>query len=136
MDLNAKNFYVPAIELSNGEFNNLMAHAESMPQCRLGLPLFYAGHIPIVTYLLCEGYVNFFDENQKLSCRVGQGHILGFIELHHNRSSALTAQAMPNTSLGYLDKSTINQLITSKTRSGQILENYLNCFASFSLENV
>lgn len=85
--------------------------------CRVQLlsvptPLFYQGHIPMVAYLVIDGDVNLM-KNKKIKSTVKSGGVIGVKELITNTPSTVTAEAAANTTVCYLDRSTVQDIIES-----------------------
>jgi CRP-like cAMP-binding protein len=72
--------------------------------------LFYQGQVPIVAYLIIDGIVN-LNKNKKLKSVVTAGGIIGIKELIRHTPSSVTAEAQANTTICYLDRSTVHDII-------------------------
>jgi CRP-like cAMP-binding protein len=75
-------------------------------------PLFYEGQTPVVAFLIIEGSVN-LTKNKKVKSTLRSGSLIGLKELMSNSPSSVSAEAAPHTSLCYLDKSTIFEIINN-----------------------
>lgn len=73
-------------------------------------PLFYAGQIPIVAYLLIDGSIT-LHKNKKIKKIVKPGCLIGLNELMANIPAQLSAQVLAESTLCFLDKSTIKEII-------------------------
>lgn len=73
-------------------------------------PLFYEGQVPIVAYLILEGCVQLM-KNKKIKKILKPGSLIGLSEMMTNAPSKLTAQVQADTTLCFLDKSTIKELM-------------------------
>jgi CRP-like cAMP-binding protein len=85
--------------------------------CRVQLlcsptPLFYQGQIPMVGYLVLDGAVNLL-KNKKVKSHVHTGDIIGVKELIKHTPSTVTAETVANTTICYLDRSTVQDIIKS-----------------------
>jgi CRP-like cAMP-binding protein len=69
-------------------------------------PLFYQGHVPMVAYLVIDGSVNLL-KNKKIKQTVKAGGVIGVKELLERTPSSVTAETSPNTTICYLDHSTV-----------------------------
>ncbi|MFA6236356.1 MAG: cyclic nucleotide-binding domain-containing protein [Bacteriovorax sp.] len=73
-------------------------------------PLFYEGQIPIVAYLLIDGCIHLFKKKkQKKSLKAGS--LIGYSEMMNNSPSELTAQIQADSTVCFLDKSTIIEIL-------------------------
>jgi CRP-like cAMP-binding protein len=72
--------------------------------------LFYEGQIPIVAYLLVEGCIKLM-KNKKIKKILKPGSLVGLKELMNNSPSKLSAQVQADSTLCFLDKSTIQEMI-------------------------
>lgn len=73
-------------------------------------PLFYEGQIPIVAYLLVDGCIHLL-KNKKIKKILKPGSLIGLNELMTNSPSKLSAQVVAESTLCFLDKSTIQEII-------------------------
>lgn len=73
-------------------------------------PLFYQGHVPMVAYLVLEGSVNLI-RNKKIKSSVKAGGVIGIQELLDHTTSTVTAETSTNTTVVYLDKSTVQEFM-------------------------
>lgn len=74
------------------------------------VPLFYEGQTPVVAILVLEGVVNLM-KNKKVKSMARSGTLIGLTELLNNSISKVSAEAQPQTSVCFLDKSTIFEII-------------------------
>lgn len=75
--------------------------------------LFYEGQTPVVAFLIVEGSVNLV-KNKKIKSTLHEGSLIGLKELMNNKPSHVSAEVTANTSLCYLDKSTIIEIIKNQ----------------------
>ncbi len=75
-------------------------------------PLFYQGHVPMVAYLVLDGAVN-LTKNKKLKTIVRSGGVIGAKELITHSPSTVTAEAHSNTTVCYLDRSTVQDIMNN-----------------------
>ncbi|RPJ73835.1 MAG: cyclic nucleotide-binding domain-containing protein [Alphaproteobacteria bacterium] len=75
-----------------------------------GSPLFYEGQVPIVAYLVLSGSV-VISKNKKIKTIVKEGNIIGLNELMSHSPSKFSAQVSPESTLCFLDKSTMLEII-------------------------
>ena len=73
-------------------------------------PLFYQDQIPMVAYLVIEGEIDLL-KNKKTKTLVTCGEVIGVKELLTDTKSKLSAEANANTTICYLDRSTILSII-------------------------
>ena len=73
-------------------------------------PLFYEGQIPIVAYLIIDGGIQLI-KNKKIKKTLKPGSLIGLSELMTNSPSKLSALVQPESTLCFLDKSTIKEII-------------------------
>ena len=71
--------------------------------------LFYEGQIPIVGYLVIDGAIK-ITKNNKQQKILKPGSLFGLSELIHKKPSKISAEVLPETSLCFLDKSTILEI--------------------------
>ncbi len=83
------------------------SHTFSVPT-----PLFYQNQIPIVAYLVIDGIVN-LTKNKKLKSAIKPGGIIGVGELINNTKSSVTAEAQSNSTVCYLDRSTVQDILNN-----------------------
>lgn len=74
--------------------------------------LFYEGQTPIVAYVVVEGSVNLI-KNRKVKTSLKSGALIGLKELMQNHPVALEAKTEPNATLLFLDRSTIQEIISA-----------------------
>lgn len=74
--------------------------------------LFYEGQTPIVAYLVIDGVVNLV-KNRRIKTTLKSGSLIGLKELMLNKPVPLEAKVEPNSSLVFLDKSTIQEIINA-----------------------
>lgn len=72
--------------------------------------LFYEGQTPMVGYLLIDGHIQLL-RNKKVKKILDAGTLLGVRELMTNAPMTYTAQILPETTVLFLDKSTIFELL-------------------------
>lgn len=72
--------------------------------------LFYENHTPVVAYLFIEGKGKLFKKRRK-DIPLKPGDLIGLIELVSHTSSPYGAQVKSGTTLLFLDRSTINEII-------------------------
>lgn len=73
-------------------------------------PLFYEGQVPIVAYLILEGSIVLF-KNKKIKTIVKPGYLIGLNEVMNNAPSKMSAEVKADSTLCYLDKSTLMEII-------------------------
>ncbi len=73
-------------------------------------PLFYEGQIPIVAYLIVTGKISLY-KTKKIKNIIKEGNIVGFNELMTNSPSKLNAEVSGESSLCFLDKSTMIEIL-------------------------
>ena len=73
-------------------------------------PLFYEGQIPVVAYLLLDGCIQLI-KNKKIKKTIRPGCIIGLNELMNNSPAKLSALVQAESTLCYLDKSTIQEIL-------------------------
>ena len=73
-------------------------------------PLFYEGQTPVVAYLVVEGSIHLI-KNKKIKSIIKEGNLVGLNELMNNLPSKYSAEALLNTQLCFLDKSTVFEII-------------------------
>lgn len=76
-------------------------------------PLFYEGQTPIVAFLILDGAVN-LSKNRKIKSTLRTGSLIGVKELMNNSPSSVSAEAVSNTAVCYLDRSTIIEIIQNQ----------------------
>ena len=107
--------------------------------CRVQLfatptPLFYQGHVPMVAYLVIDGSVNLL-KNKKIKSTVQAGGVIGVKELLEKTPSTVTAETAPNSSVCYLDKSTVQDLMKKdNSELSSFLQNLLEHQVSLHLK--
>lgn len=72
--------------------------------------LYYEDHIPLVGYLLLEGKGKLFKKRRK-DISLKAGDLIGLIELMEHTPSKYGASIDENTTVAFLDKSTILEII-------------------------
>ncbi|MBC7537473.1 MAG: cyclic nucleotide-binding domain-containing protein [Bacteriovorax sp.] len=83
-------------------------------------PLFYEGQVPIVAYLLLEGCIQLL-KNKKIKKILKPGSLIGLNELMTNSPSKLSAQVQAESTLCFLDKSTIQEIILEESSTLAII---------------
>lgn len=73
-------------------------------------PLFYEGQVPIVAYLIITGRISLF-KTKKIKNIIKEGNIVGLSELITNSPSQLNGEVSSESSLCFLDKSTMIELL-------------------------
>jgi CRP-like cAMP-binding protein len=73
-------------------------------------PLFYEGQVPIVAYLVIAGRISLF-KNKKVKNIVKEGNLIGVNELMTNSPSKMNAEVSADSSLCFLDKSTMLEIM-------------------------
>lgn len=73
-------------------------------------PLFYEGQVPVVAYLLLNGCIQLL-KNNKVKKVLKPGSLIGLNELMTNSPSKLGAEVKAESTLCFLDKSTILEVI-------------------------
>lgn len=76
-------------------------------------PLFYEGQIPVVAYLVIDGCVQLL-KNKKVKKILKPGSLIGLNELMTHSPAKLSAHAMPDSTLCFLDKSTIKEITSDE----------------------
>lgn len=103
-------------KLNIAKLQNLCeSHTFSIPTT-----LFYQGQVPIVAYLVIDGIVN-LTKNKKLKSAVKPGGIIGVGELIKKTKSSVTAVAQANTTICYLDRSTVQDILNNTDSEFAIL---------------
>lgn len=100
------------IRLDRDHINKIRSIALKENSFRSASTLFYEGQTPIVAYLVVEGAVNLL-KNRKIKTSLRSGALIGLKELMLNKPVPLEAKAEPNTSLLFLDRSTIQEIINA-----------------------
>lgn len=72
--------------------------------------LFYENHTPVVAYLIIEGKGKLFKKRRK-DIPLKSGDLIGLIELVNHSPSPYGAQVKSDTTLLFLDRSTLNEII-------------------------
>jgi CRP-like cAMP-binding protein len=86
-------------------------HGDSL-LCQSDMVLFYEGHIPIVVYLLKSGSIE-IGQGRKKRFELNSGEILGMNQLYQKCPSLFWAEAKKGSELIYIDKSTLNELVSN-----------------------
>ena len=73
-------------------------------------PLFYEGQIPVVAYLLLDGCIQLV-KNKKIKKTIRPGCIIGLNELMNNSPAKLSAQVQAESTICFIDKSTIQEIL-------------------------
>lgn len=87
-------------------------------KCQSDMTLFYEGHVPIVVYLLKSGRINVGQGKRKLF-QLSPGEILGLNEFYQKCPSLFWAQVQEGSELIYIDRSTLDELITDGPKKVQ-----------------
>jgi CRP-like cAMP-binding protein len=77
-------------------------------------PLFYEGQIPVVAYLVLNGCIQML-KNNKIKKILKPGSLIGLNELMTNSPSSLSAEVKAESTLCFLDKSTILEIIEEES---------------------
>lgn len=72
--------------------------------------LFYEGQTPIVAYLVLEGEL-LLTKNKRVRNKISPGQILGLNELVDHTPLPFAAEALPKTTVIFLDLSTIKEIL-------------------------
>lgn len=78
-------------------------------------PLLYQGHIPIVAYLVVDGAIHLL-KNKKIKSTILPGEVIGIRELLTDTPSSVTAKTTADTTICYLDRSTILGIIEEDSK--------------------
>ena len=73
-------------------------------------PLFYEGQVPVAAILLIDGHIQLL-KNKKIKIKLSAGSLVGLNELMTNTPVKLEAIVEAESTLCFLDKSTILELI-------------------------
>lgn len=84
-----------------------------MKKYHIDAPLFYEGQIPIVAFLLIEGCIQLF-KNKKQKKNIKAGSLIGYTELMTNCPAELSAKVQAESTICFLDKSTIQEILLKK----------------------
>lgn len=76
-------------------------------------PLFYEGQIPIVAFLLVEGCIQLL-KKKKTKKNLKAGSLIGYKEMMSNSPAELSATVQPDSTVCFLDKSTIKEILLEK----------------------
>jgi CRP-like cAMP-binding protein len=76
-------------------------------------PLYYEGQVPVVAYLLLDGAIQLL-KNKKIKQILKPGSLIGLNELMTNSPANLSAEVKAESTLCFLDKSTILEVIHDK----------------------
>lgn len=72
-------------------------------------PLFYEGQTPIVAYLILKGSIQ-LSRKRKIANTLRPGALLGIEEVIGKKASDVTAEVLGNTTLCFLDRSTLLEI--------------------------
>lgn len=100
------------IRLDRNHINQIKSIALKENAFTKASTLFYEGQTPIVAYLVVDGVVNLV-KNRKVKTTLRTGSLIGLKELMLNHPVPLEAKVEPNTSLLFLDRSTIQEIINA-----------------------
>jgi CRP-like cAMP-binding protein len=89
--------------------------------------LYYENQIPIAAYLLVEGCIHLL-KNKKIKKILKPGSLIGLNELIENSPSKISAQVQADSTLYFLDKSTLIE--TLKLENSE-LSIFLNQYSEF-----
>lgn len=92
-------------------------------------PLFYEGQTPVVAFLVIDGSVNLL-KNRKVKSTLRTGALIGLKELMNKMPSSVSAEASAHTSVCYLDRSTILEIINSTDELSDLFKNICELKAS------
>lgn len=71
--------------------------------------LFYEGQVPISGYLILNGSIQ-ISYKKKIKKILNAGHLLGLAELLNKKPILLNAEALPNTEVCFIDKTTLLEI--------------------------
>lgn len=74
--------------------------------------LYYDGQTPVVAYLLLDGNIKIL-KNKKMKTNLDPGHLIGVKELFHHTPCHHDAKISANSSVCFIDRSTLNEIISS-----------------------
>lgn len=100
------------IRLDRDHINQIRSLALKENAFKSPSTLFYEGQTPIVAYLVVDGAVNLL-KNRKIKTSLRSGALIGLKELMLNCPVPLEAKVEANTSLLFLDRSTIQEIINA-----------------------
>ncbi len=98
------------IRLDRSHINKIKSLALKENSFKDPSTLFYEGQTPIVAYVVVEGSVSIF-KNRKVKTNLKSGSLIGLKELMLNKPVAVEAKTEANSSLIFLDRSTIQEII-------------------------
>lgn len=75
--------------------------------------LYYEGQVPIIAVLLIDGCIQLF-KKKKTKKIILSGSLIGFAELMTNTPSATAAMITANSTVCFLDKSAIKEILQTK----------------------
>lgn len=100
------------IRLDRDHINQIRNIALKENSFKSASTLFYEGQTPIVAYLIIDGVVNLI-KNRKIKTSLRTGALIGLKELMANRPVPLEAKVEPNSSIVFLDRSTVQEIINA-----------------------
>ena len=83
-------------------------------------PLFYEGQVPIVAYLVLRGSIQ-LSKKKKLHQILRPGMLLGGNALLEKKPSDVTAEVLGNTTLCFIDRSTMLEIENNDSELAKIL---------------
>ncbi|MGZ3788801.1 MAG: cyclic nucleotide-binding domain-containing protein [Bacteriovorax sp.] len=98
-----------SIKLENTVIAEILKHSPQK-KFQVEAPLFYEGQIPIVAYLIIEGGISLF-KKKKPRKTLKAGSLLGLKELLNNSPAELSAKVQADSTICFLDKSTIQEIL-------------------------
>jgi CRP-like cAMP-binding protein len=97
----------------NQEFITRITASSPTIKYSLSSPLFYQGQVPIVAYLVIDGAVALYRSKNSKNL-IKPGYLIGLNELMTNSPSRMHAEVKAESSLCYLDKSTMLEIINNE----------------------
>jgi CRP-like cAMP-binding protein len=94
-------------------FINKIIEFSPIRKFTLSTHLFYEGQIPIVAYLVISGGI-ILSRNKKIKNVIKPGSIIGINELYNKSPSQMDAEVSPESTLCFLDKSTMLEIMNLK----------------------
>ena len=94
------------------DYNDIVEIKRISPPKKFSInaPLFYEGQIPVVAYLLLDGCIQLV-KNKKVKKTIRPGCIIGLNELMNNSPAKLSALVQAESTICFLDKSTIQEIL-------------------------
>jgi CRP-like cAMP-binding protein len=100
---------ISSIKLENKIISEIVV-LSAQKKFSINSTLFYEGQIPIVAYLLVEGCIQLF-KNNKVKKTLKPGSLIGLNELLNHSPAKLGAIVQAESTICFLDKSTIFEII-------------------------